>query len=120
MGKNISGGNQSRGPNQSNWGRGQWRCNPSRVGDVVVVVEVDPGTEGEVQAEGGDVVPVGLIPWLATGVGCVAIWPMTVPALAVRRRVVAALAPLEEVRPDPGNQAQEEEEEEDGMFTSAA
>ena len=90
------------------------------VGDIVVVVEVDPGAEGEVQAEDGDVVQVGLIPWLATSVGCMAIWPVTILALVVHRRVVAALAPLEEVRLNPGNQAQEEEEEEDGMFTSAA
>ena len=55
------------------------------VRDAVVVVEVDPGAEGEIQAEDGDVVPVGLIPWLATGVGCVAIWPVIVPALVVRR-----------------------------------
>ena len=41
---------------------------------------------------------------------------MTVPALVVRRRVVAALAPLEEVHQDPGNQAQEEDEAEEGKF----
>ena len=63
---------------------------------------------------------VGMIPWLVTGAGCAAIWPMTAPALVTRQRVVAALAPLEEVRRDPGNQAQDEGEEEDGMFASAA
>ena len=55
------------------------------VGDVVVVVEVGLGAEGEVQAEDGDVGLVGLIPWLATSVGCVAIWLVTVPPLVVRQ-----------------------------------
>ena len=42
------------------------------VGNVVVEVDVDPGVEEGVLAE-EDVVPVGLIHWLATGVGCVVI-----------------------------------------------
>ena len=43
------------------------------VGGVIVLVKVDLGAGGEVQAEDGDVVLVGLIPWLATGVGCMVI-----------------------------------------------
>ena len=54
------------------------------VGDAVVEVEVDLGIEEGVLVE-KDAIPVGLIPWLATNVGCVAIWPMTVPALVVHR-----------------------------------
>ena len=53
-------------------------------GDVVVEVKVDLGIEEGVLAE-EDVVPAGLIPCLATGVGCVGIWSMTVPALVVRQ-----------------------------------
>ena len=49
-----------------------------------------------------------------------AIWPVIVLALVVHRRVVEALAPLEEVRQDPGSQAQEEGEAEGGMFVSMA
>ena len=41
MGKNISGGNQSRGPNQSNWGRDNGEVIQVVVEDIVVVVEVD-------------------------------------------------------------------------------
>ena len=85
----------------------------------MVEVEVDLGVEEGVLAE-EDVVPVGLIPYLDTGVGCMAIWPMTVPTRVTHRRVVAALAPLEEVRRDLGNQARDEEEEEDGIFALAA
>ena len=55
------------------------------VGDVVMVIEVDSGAEGEVQAEDGDIVPVGLISWLASNVGCMAIWPMTIPLLVVHQ-----------------------------------
>ena len=43
------------------------------VGDVAMVVGVGPRAEREVQAEDRDVAPMGLIPWLATCVGCVAI-----------------------------------------------
>ena len=77
------------------------------VGDAVMEVEVDLEVEEEVLAE-EDAVPVGSIPWFATSVGCVAIWPVTVPALVVRRRVVVVLAPVEEVRRDLGIQAQDE------------
>ena len=90
------------------------------VGDIVVVVKVDLGAEGEVQVEDGDVVPMGLIPWLATGVGYVAIWPVNVLELVVHRRVVVALAPLEEVLQDLGGQAQEQDEAKDSMFASVA
>ena len=77
--------------------------------DGVVEVEVDLGIEEGVLAE-EDAVLVGLIPWLATSMGCVAIWPVTILALVVRWRVVAALAPLNKVRRDLGSQAQDEEE----------
>ena len=53
------------------------------VGDAVVEVEVDPGVKGGVLA-GEDAILVGSIPWLATGVGYMAIWPMTFPTLVVR------------------------------------
>ena len=85
------------------------------VGDAVVEIEVDLGVEEGVLAEEGSAL-VRLIPWLATGVGCVAIWPVIVLAFVVRRRVVAALAPLEEVRQNLGNQAQDGEEDEEGRF----
>ena len=88
---------------------------PVVAGDAVMEVEVDPRVEEGVLAEEA-AVPMGLIPWLATGVGCVAIWPVIVLAFVVRRRVVAALAPLEEVRQHPGNQAQDGEEDEQGRF----
>ena len=88
---------------------------PVVVGDAVVEVKVDLGIKEGVLAE-EDVVPVGLIPWFATGVGCMAIWPVIVPTLVFCRRVVAALAPLEEVCPDLGSQAQDEEEVVEGRF----
>ena len=83
----------------------------------MVEVEVDLGVEEGARAE-EDAVLVGLIPWLATDVGCVAIWPVIVTKLVGRQRVVATLAPLEEVRRDLGNQAQDEEEVEEGRFVS--
>ena len=49
-----------------------------------------------------------LIPWLATGAGCVAIWPVTVPKLEQRRREVAMLALPVEHSLNPGKKAQEE------------
>ena len=61
------------------------------VGDVVVEVEVDPGVEVGVLAEECAIL-VGSIPWLVTGVGCMAIWPITIPALVVHRKVMEALA----------------------------
>ena len=53
---------------------------------VEVVGEMDLGVEEEVLVvvEGG-AVQMDWIPWLATNVGCVAIWPVTVPPLVVRR-----------------------------------
>ena len=52
-------------------------------GDAAVRVEVDPGVGNEALAE-EDAVLVDLIPWLATDVGCVVIWPVTVPTPVVR------------------------------------
>ena len=51
-------------------------------GAVVAEDEVGPGIEEGilVVAEDG-VAAVDSIPWLATGVGCMAIWPVTVPPL---------------------------------------
>ena len=88
-------------------------------GDVVVVVVEHPGVEEGAQAD-EDTVSVGTIPWLVTDAGCMAIWLVIVLAPLTHQRVVAVLAPLEEVRLDLGNQNQDEEEEEDGMFASAA
>ena len=48
--------------------------------------EVGPGVEEGILGVAEDkAIAMDLIPWLATGVGCVAIWPMTVPPLVVRR-----------------------------------
>ena len=52
--------------------------------------------EAPVVVEDG-VVEVDLIPWHATGGGCMAIWPMTVPPSVGHQRVVVVLAPLKEV-----------------------
>ena len=93
---------------------------------MVVVVHfgavtlVDHNVEGRVaDAVTVDVV-VGLeilTPWLVTGVGCVVIWPATVPKPVMHRRREVALSALPvEVRSDPGNQAQKEVEE--SMFGS--
>ena len=54
--------------------------------DAVVEDEVDPGTEDAVLVvEEAEVEMLALIPWRATIVGCVAIWPMTVPPLVARQ-----------------------------------
>ena len=66
----------------------------------VVVDGAHLGVEEEVQATKG-APPVGSIPWLVTSVGCMAIWPVTIPAPVTRQRVVAALVPLEKVHRDP-------------------
>ena len=58
------------------------KISPVVVGDTVVEIEVDLGIEEGVLA-GEDVVPMRLIHWLATGVGFMVIWPVTVPALVV-------------------------------------
>ena len=67
--------------------------------EVAMVVGEDRGVEKGVLVVVEDgVVEVYLIPWHATGMGCVAIWPVTIPPLVAHQRVVAILAPLEEVR----------------------
>ena len=56
-------------------------------GDARVVEdEVDPGVEEGVLvlAEDG-AAAMDSIPWLATSVGYVAIWPMTIPTLVARQ-----------------------------------
>ena len=68
------------------------------VGEDAVVVGEDHGAEEGVPVVGEDgVVQVDLIPWHATGVGCMAIWPVIVPPLVDRQQMVAVLAPPEEV-----------------------
>ena len=111
MGKPNTTGNQSRDPSQSNRGRGLWNNNPGCGRDAVEIVVV-LGVEDEVEVAEAvvQVETVGmvghLILWLVTGAGCMAIWPMTVLAPPLSHKVVAVLAPLVEVRQDPGNQAQ--------------
>ena len=69
--------------------------------DVVkatAVVGEDCGVEEGVPVVVKDgIVEVDLIPWHAIGVGCMAIWPVTVPPLVGHQQVVALLAPLKEV-----------------------
>ena len=53
---------------------------------VIVVGEADPGVEGEVLVVVEDgALQVDSTHWLATGVGCMAIWPVTVPPLVVHQ-----------------------------------
>ena len=55
-------------------------------GDVVVEDQVDPRTEDTVLVvEEVEVEMLDFIPWRATVVGCVAIWPVTVPPLVARQ-----------------------------------
>ena len=69
------------------------------VGEDAVVVGEDHGIEEGVLAVVEDgVVQVDSIAWLATCVGCMAIWPVTVPPLLACQRAVAIPAPLEGVR----------------------
>ena len=72
-----------------------------------VVAMMDLGEEDQV--EESQLVAVvkeqdDLILWRVTSVGCVAIWPVTVPTLvhSHRRRVVAVLALPKQVRLNPG------------------
>ena len=51
-----------------------------------------------------------MILWRAIGVGCVVIWPVTIPALAHSRLAWAMLALLIEVLSNPGRQNQKEVE----------
>ena len=53
--------------------------------DTVVEDEVGPGTEGAILVEEVEVEILGLIPWRATIVGCVAVWPVIVPPLVARQ-----------------------------------
>ena len=52
-----------------------------------------------------------LIPWLATGAGCVTIWPVTVPKLEQRRKEVAMQALPKGNSLNPGKKAQKDVEE---------
>ena len=55
------------------------------VEDAVLVGENHGTEEGVPVVVEDGAVQVDLIPWLATGVGCMAIWPMTVPPLVARQ-----------------------------------
>ena len=68
---------------------------------ILVGVDVDQVEEEEEEVE----MPV-LILWHVTGVGCVAIWPVTAPNPVVSRREVALLALPGEHSPNPGKKAQ--------------
>ena len=61
-----------------------------------------------------------LILWRDTSVGCVAIWPVTIPTLVhiYRRCVVAVLALPKQVRLNLGKQAQDKGETMDSRFGS--
>ena len=53
---------------------------------AVVEDKVDPGIEDATLVVEEDVEEIlDLIPWCATIVGCVAIWPVTVPLLVARQ-----------------------------------
>ena len=57
-------------------------------GGIVVEGEVDLGTEDAVLVEEVEVEVLEIldsIPWRATVVGCVVIWPVTVPLLVARQ-----------------------------------
>ena len=55
-------------------------------GAMVVEDEVGPGIEEGIRVVAKDgVAIVDSILWLAIGVGCMGIWPVTVPLLVVRR-----------------------------------
>ena len=74
-------------------------------GQVVVVVDVDV-------EEGPTVLGLSILTLLhATGVGCVAIWPVTIPSPRVQRHREAAVLALPVGNSlNPGIKAQEEEE----------
>ena len=65
---------------------------PEAVEDVVVVIQLI------------------MTHWHVTGVGCVAIWPVTVPRNLCNHREVAMLALPEEHSANPGRKAQEAED----------
>ena len=86
--------------------------------DVVVLVE-DAEVETVVGAkEEAEAVLDHMILLLATVVGCVAIWPVTVPNLLSHREVALPALPEENLH-NPCIEAQEEEAE-DGLFGSGA
>ena len=60
-----------------------------------------------------------LILWLATGVGCMATWPVTVPTPACSRLLVVALAPPR-VHLNPVSQDQDVDEVVGDQFDSVA
>ena len=67
--------------------------------------------EADLEADGDEedaVILQILILWLATGVGCVVIWPVTVPKLEQHRREVAMLALPMEHSLNPGKKTQED------------
>ena len=83
---------------------------------LVVVIEVD--TVVEVEVEAGAVLD-HMIPLPTIAVGCMAIWPVTVPNLCSHREV-ALLALLAENLLNPCREAQEEEAEEVDRSASVA
>ena len=76
--------------------------------------------EDQVEEEEQEVAAPILIHWLVIGVGCVAIWPVTVPPPTASRWEVAQAALPVERFPNPGTKAHNVVEEEVGKFGSLA
>ena len=76
------------------------------------------GVEEKAQVD-ENIVLVGMIPWLITGVGVRGHLAHDYPSTSNPSMSGGSSRPLEEVRRDPGNQAQDEEEQGDGMFALA-
>ena len=91
--------------------------------EAVVPWDLQDPQEADLEAEEDEedaIILQILILWLATGAGCVAIWPVTVPKLEQRRREVAMLALPVEHSSNPGTKAHSVVEEEVGKSGSLA
>ena len=93
------------------------------VSEVAIQWDLQDPQEADLEAEEDEedaVILQILILWLATGAGCVAIWPVTVPKLEQRRREVAMLALPVGLSPNPGIKTHNVSEEEVGKSGSLA
>ena len=120
-------GNQTKGPNQQNGGQGQWRGRGGlrgrfRGGSSVGSSGTSKGNAGGRKGRGWTLVILRtMILLLVIGVGCVAIWPVTVPKLEQRHMGVEMLSLPNVNSLNRGKKAQEVEvEAEVGLLDSGA
>ena len=118
----VKGISQNKGPNQSNRGRGFWRGGMGRGRGQGGGKTGNSGGwgRGSSGGRGGKSGSSSFDPLACYSVGCVAIWPMTVPNPKASRWEAAQVALPEELFLNPGKKAHREDVDVVGKSDSQA